>query len=56
MKKGNKKTWKFCGKHYIKIVDITRKTCERNGIVLSLNEKHKYEGLDHKFARNYSKK
>ena len=38
------------------MIDISRKTCERNGIetiadnegILWLNEKHRKEGVDHK--------
>ena len=45
-----------CGIHYIKMVDISRKTYERNGIetivdkdgILWLNEKYTEEGLHHK--------
>ena len=51
----NKKIWNYCGTHYIKMVDISRKTYKRNGMqtivdndgILWLNEKHMEEGLDH---------
>ena len=44
----NKKSWNFCGIRYVNMVDISRKTYERNGIetivdndgILWLNEKH----------------
>ena len=47
----------------MKMVDISRKSYERNGVeitvdndeILWLNEKHIAEGLDHKNARNYNK-
>ena len=32
MKEEIKKTWNFCGTHNIKMVDISRKTYERNAI------------------------
>ena len=50
--------------HYIKMIDISRKTHERNGIetiidndeILWLNEKRIKEGLDHKdLQKNYNK-
>ena len=64
MKEEIRKSLKFVGMHYIKMVDISRKTHERNGIetiidndeILWLNEKHIKEGLDHKdLHKNYNK-
>ena len=54
-----KKSWNFCGMHYINMVDISRKTYERNGVEtivdndgrLWWNEKHREEGLDHKMCK-----
>ena len=50
----NEKSWNFFEINYIKIVDISKKMYERNGIekvdnneILWLNEKH-IEGLHHK--------
>ena len=45
--------------HYINMVDISRKTYERNGVEtivdndgrLWWNEKHREEGLDHKMCK-----
>ena len=53
------KNLKFCGIYYINMVDISRTTYARNGIVtvvdndgiLRLNEKHIEGGLDHKDSR-----
>ena len=54
--KKEKKSCNFCGIHYIKMVDISRKTYEGNGIetivsndqILRLNEKHIEQELGHK--------
>ena len=48
-----RKSWNVCGIHYINIVDISRKTDEKNGVetivgndgILWLNEKHIKERL-----------
>ena len=53
--KKKKKSWNFCGLHYINMVNISRKTYEGNGIetivnndgIFKLNKKHVAEGLDH---------
>ena len=49
MKEETEKPWNFSGIQYINMVDVSRKTCERNGIetivgndgILWLNEKHR---------------
>ena len=55
-----KKSWNFCGTHYINMVDISRKVYEISGIepiadnegILWLNKKtHTKEGLDYKNFR-----
>ena len=64
MDKKIKKSWNFCGIHYVNMVDISRKTYERNGIetmvdndgILWLNEKHIEEGLGHKNLREITTK
>ena len=59
MKEGIKKSWNFCGIHYINRLDIRRKTYEINRIetivnndgILWLNENYIEEGLDQKHLR-----
>ena len=58
MKKQTKKSKNFCGIHYINMVDISRKTYERNctetivdNEILCFNEKHAEEEWDHKILQ-----
>ena len=59
-----KKIWNICDIHSINMVDISKKTHERNGIeiivdhdrILWLNEKHMEEGLSHKGLREITAK
>ena len=61
---GNKKVVKLLWNILYKLVDISRKTYERNGIetivdndgILWLNEKHIEEGLDHKNLQEITRK
>ena len=51
-----KKFWNICGTHYINMINLSRETCERNGIetivdndgILPLNEKNIDGQLGHK--------
>ena len=59
-----KKIWNICDINSINMVDISKKTHERNGIeiivdhdrILWLNEKHMEEGLSHKGLREITAK
>ena len=63
MKQEIKNPKKFCGIHYINMVDKSRKMNERNGIetivdndgILWLNKKRRRGIISKKFAGNYNK-
>ena len=52
--KKEKKSCNFCGIHYIKMVDISRKTYGGNGIETIVSNDQILR-LNEKFARNYNK-